>query len=114
MLWKRLFVGFLLAVNLVFAWRLFLGDHGLSAYWDLKKRHQRMERELAAAEHKNLEISLEIRELKSDRSHLEDVIRKRMNYLKENEVLYVFPERPLDQQTPAQLSGAGPHDGNED
>ena len=112
MLWKRLFVGFLLAVNLVFAWRLFLGEHGISAYLDLKERHRQMELDLEAAEHKSLEFSQEIRRLKSDRSHLEDVIRKRMNYLKENELLYVFSERSPG-QPPAQLSGAGSH-GDED
>ena len=104
-------MGFFLIVNLVFAWRLFIGGDGISAYLELKRRHQGIERELAAVEEKSLEFSREIRRLKSDRSYVEDVVRKRMNYLKDKELLYVFSGGGLT-QSPSK-SGAGFH-GHED
>lgn len=41
---------------------------------------------------KNIQLSREIKLLESDDKYIEQMIRKRLNFIKENEVWYIFPE----------------------
>jgi len=50
----------------------------------------KLQNQLQEVDARSLDLSREIRRLKSDRNYQEMVIRERMNYVKENEVLYIF------------------------
>lgn len=94
MLWKKILLIFLLALNLLLAYHLFSGEQGVFAYFELKRRTEALTVDLAAAERKSQALSSEIRHLKGDRTQVADMVRTRMNYLKDGEVLYIFPDQP--------------------
>lgn len=92
MLGRKLLIGLLVFFNLFLFFRLIWSGQGIFAYFDLKGRHELLREQLKATDRKSLELSREIRRLKNNRSYQEKVIRDRMNFIKENEILYVFPE----------------------
>ncbi len=87
---RRILLGFLIFVNIVLLFRLVWTEHGLFAYMNMRKRSVKLQNQLQEVDVKSLELSKEIRRLKGDRSYQETVIRERMNYVKDSEVLYIF------------------------
>jgi len=87
---RRILLGFLIFVNIVLLFRLVWTEHGLFAYMNMRKRSVKLQNQLQEVDVKSLELSKEIRRLKNDRSYQETVIRERMNYVKDSEVLYIF------------------------
>ncbi len=90
---RRILLGLLIAVNVVLLFRLIWSDHGVIAFMNMRSRSMKLENQLRDVDAKSLELSNEIRRLKTDRAYQEMVIRDRMNYVKENEVLYIFSGR---------------------
>jgi cell division protein FtsB len=106
MILKRIVLAALILLNLFLAYRLFLGDNGIQAYLELKDKNAEMLDAQSRVEGKSETLSQEIRMLKTDEKHLADTIRRRMNYVKDKEVLYLDAERtPQDQSRKA--AGAG-------
>ncbi|WP_319779671.1 septum formation initiator family protein [Maridesulfovibrio sp.] len=92
MLRRRVLLGVLVVINLVLLIRLGLSEQGFFGYLDLDEKVKKLEMKIDAADNRTLELSREIRRLKTDRAYQEKIIRSRMNYVKENEVLYIFPD----------------------
>lgn len=92
MRWRQVLLGVLFLVNVFFVYRLLWSDQGLFAYLEMKKRHDQLEEKLQEADEKSLKLSQEIRWLKSDKAYQEKVIRWQMNFLRRNEILYLFRE----------------------
>ncbi|WP_319759617.1 septum formation initiator family protein [Maridesulfovibrio sp.] len=92
MLRRRALLGLLVVINLVLLIRLGLSEQGFLGYLELDDKVQELEHKIEAADNRTLELSREIRRLKSDRAYQEKIIRSRMNYVKGNEVLYIFPD----------------------
>lgn len=90
---RRILLGTLVAVNLVLLFRLIWTDHGVIAYMGMRNRSAVLQDQLREVDARSLELSNEIRRLKMDRPYQEMVIRDRMNYVKANEVLYIFSDR---------------------
>lgn len=90
---RRILLGVLILVNVVLLFRLVWSEHGIIAYMNMRGRSAKLEGQLRDLDATSLELSKEIRRLKSDRSYQEMVIRERMNYVKENEYLYIFSDR---------------------
>lgn len=105
MLWKYVFLGLALTLNTVLFGTLVWGDHGLVAYRALKAEHQSLQKDIAAADAVNLSLSREIRLLQSDDKYIEKMIRKRLNFVRDNEVVYLFPDAQEAR------SGAVPNEG---
>ncbi|GAB7080711.1 FtsB family cell division protein [Megalodesulfovibrio paquesii] len=89
--WNRLLGVALVAVNLVLGYSLFAGEHGLFSYLELRGRQAELAQRKAAIDEKSLALSNEIRLLKEDRVYIEKIIRQQLNYIRPNEVLYLFP-----------------------
>lgn len=87
---KRILLAVLVMVNLVLLFRLIWSEHGVFAYMNMRERGEKLEAQLQDIDAKSLELSKEIRRLKGDRAYQAMVIRDRMNYVKGNEVLYIF------------------------
>jgi len=108
---KRIFLIFLVLLNLFLMFRLVMSDQGVFGYLELRKDSARMQQELDQTKVQAEDLSHEIRLLKSNRDYLMDIIRKRMNYLGHDEIVYVFSgpsEDVADQHT-----GAAPHAGQD-
>ena len=102
-MWRHLLFGFSLVINLVLVYRLIWSDQGFVAYKSLKEQHLGLESRIKELDEKNRIVSREIRLLQSDEKYQEKVIRKRLNFVKDNEILYIFPGAHDTAKT-----GAGP------
>jgi len=92
MVGKRVLLGLLILVNLFLLCRLIWSGQGVFAYLDLKERHNVLRQQLEDMDAKSLDLSKEILRLKSDKAYQEKIIRDRMNFVKQDEILYLFPE----------------------
>ncbi len=92
MLWRRALILMLVGLNLFLLYGFFLGNDGLFAYLELKEQYTALTAVLDKTHGKCIDLSQEIRWLKSDREFIEKMTRNKMNYLKHNEILYIFPQ----------------------
>ncbi len=89
--WNRILACALVTVNLVLCYSLFFSEHGLLMYMDTRERQDELQQRLTALDETSLSLSNEIRLLKEDRVYIEKTIREKLNYIRPNEVLYIFP-----------------------
>jgi len=89
---RILLVGFLLLINLFLMFRLIWSDQGVFAYMELKSRYETLQSKIDSVDVESLDLSQEIRRLKADKSYQEKIVRERMNFVKKDEVLYIFPD----------------------
>lgn len=82
----------LLFINLFLLFRLIWSDQGVFAYLELKNRYDVLMQKIEDVDNKSLDLSQEIRKLKSDKGYQEKVVRERMNFVKKDELLYIFPD----------------------
>lgn len=85
-------LGIAVILNLVLLFNLIWGRSGAIAYNELKSRCADFETRIMAVNNANLELSNEIRLLQSDEKYLEKTIRNRLNFVRSNEILYIFPD----------------------
>ncbi len=92
MAFNRVLLGLVVVLNLFLLGRLLFSDQGLFAYFDLKSRYIELEERIDRLDKRNLELSREIRLLQSDKAYLEKMVRQQMHFVREDEILYMFPE----------------------
>ncbi len=86
--------------------KLVWSDDGIIAYQEMKQKYVILEKRVKELDNKNLILSQEIRLLQSDDKYIETMIRKRLNFVRENEILYVFPDSEATDSEAVKL-GAG-------
>lgn len=91
MSWQRFFVGLSVTINVILFYSLIWGNQGLNAYRSLKEHHTMLEARLQELDERTIALSREIRLLQVDEKYQEKIIRKRFNFVKDNEILYIFP-----------------------
>lgn len=104
MSWQKVFVGFSLAINVILVYSLIWGGQGLNAYRNLKGQYQALEDRIKDLDARNITLSREIRLLQADAQYQEKVIRNRFNFVKDDEILYIFPESRDTAKTGAGLN----------
>ena len=92
-LWKLTILAIALLVNVSLGVRLFWGPQSLANYQYLKQEQARLQKEIDIQDIANAALSREIRLLQADQRYTEKMIRQRLNYVKENETLYLFDDR---------------------
>lgn len=102
---RRFVLALAILLNCVFVYNLVWGKSGAIAYKDLKSRCNALEERILEIEKENLALSREIRLLQSDEKYIEKTIRNRLNFVRQNEILYIFPE-----EEPSEATGALPHE----
>mgnify|MGYP003602047225 FL=1 len=90
MFWRSFILVILGLVNVVLFSRMVWGPTGLLEYRELKKQYSDLEKQIADLDAENMTLSREIRLLQSDNQYVEKVIRQRLHYVRDNEVLYLF------------------------
>jgi len=88
---RRLVLAVSLLLNMVLVYNLIWGERGIIAYKELRLRCDALEERIRQAGESNLELSKEIRLLQSDEKYIEKTIRNRLNFVRNNEILYIFP-----------------------
>ena len=88
--WKLSLLVLAVLLNIALASRIIWGSHSLYTWRVLKEKQSELSEELAALDEKRAALSREIRLLKTDPAYVEKVIRQRLNYVRKNEILYLF------------------------
>ena len=105
MLWRRILLAVSIGLNAILLYSLIWGDKGAFAYKQLKEQCASLQVKIREYDAMNLALSKEIRLLQSDEKYQEKMIRNRLNFVRDNEILYLFPE-----ESTADSSGAQPHE----
>lgn len=106
MFWRTFIVLALGVANVVLFYRMVWSSNGLLAFKDLKEQYTALETRATELDRANLQLSKEIRLLQSDNTYVEKMIRQRLHYVRDNEVLYLFTDSPS-----LSRSGASAHEG---
>jgi cell division protein FtsB len=88
---RRLVLAVSLLLSMILVYNLIWGERGIIAYKELRLRCDSLEERIRQAGESNLELSKEIRLLQSDEKYIEKTIRNRLNFVRNNEILYIFP-----------------------
>ncbi len=100
--WRVALLVALGGLNVVLFMRMVWGPAGLLEYRQLKMEHAGLEQKVAKLDQVNLHLSREIRMLQSDRKYTEKMIRQRLRYVRDGEIIYLFSDSS---------TGAAAHDG---
>lgn len=88
---RRVVFAISVLLNLVLVYNLIWGNSGAIAYEELRTRCEDLEERIQRIADSNLALSKEIRLLQSDEKYIEKMIRNRLNFVRNNEILYIFP-----------------------
>jgi len=91
MFMRRLLLTMILSCNVILLYNLVWSDKGIFAYLDLKNHQKQLKSRLDNLGGRSLDLSQEIRWLKSDKAFTEKMTRAHGNYLRDNEIIYLFP-----------------------
>ncbi len=89
---KALVLAVAILVNLVLAARLAWGPQSVLAYRELKNQHTELLEKLSYLNTSNATLSAQIRLLQEDDNYVEKVIRQQLNFVRDNEILYLFDD----------------------
>jgi cell division protein FtsB len=67
------------------------GERGLLRIYHLSQEKKQIEQKVAALQAENDQLKREIEALKSDRRYLESIARKDFGLVRQNEIIYQFP-----------------------
>ena len=90
MLWRKLTLALSIGLNLIFLYSLIWGNQGIADYRRLKNECRLLQEQIDALDKANVALEKEIALLETDRKYQEKIIRTRLNFVKPNEILYVF------------------------
>ena len=93
---KMLFLVLLVLLNAALFSRLMWGSGSIHSWYALKEKQNEVSQELTALNEQRAALSREIRLLKTDPDYVEKVIRQRLNYVRKNEILYLFDKARQD------------------
>ena len=80
------------------------GPSGIIEYRNLKSEYNTLKEKIESLDAENMALSKEIRLLQSDSKYVEKIVREKLRYLRDNEIVYLFPSPPETQ------NGATPND----
>lgn len=92
-IWKSAILVLAVLMNITLAFRLLWGDQSVAAWQELKRHQADLGEQMETLDQRRAELSREIRLLQTDGAYVERVIRQRLNYVRGNEILYIFDER---------------------
>lgn len=85
--------------------KMMWGQGGIIEYRELKREYSRIQTRIAELDAENMALSREIRLLQTDNKYTEKMVRQKLRYLRDNEIVYLFPD------TTGAQSGAISNDG---
>ncbi len=88
--WRTCILVFLGIINVVLFYRMIWGGSGILSFNELRQNYAQLQQQSADLDVQHLQLSREIRLLKSDDAYVEKMIRQRLHYVRDNEVLYLF------------------------
>ena len=110
LLWKTLPLALVICINAALVGRIVWGEQSLYSWRVLKSKEAELAQELSALDSQRSSLSREIRLLKTDPAYVEKVIRQRLNYVRKNEILYLFDKKRNDDSKWTGKGVAGTHE----
>ncbi len=107
MFFRQILLCISLVLNVLLLYKLVWSEDGIIAYQGLKEQYTSLHQKITELDQKNLALSKEIRLLQSDDKYIDAMIRKRLNFVKDNEILYIFSDKEAADKD-ATKPGAGP------
>ncbi|MBQ7618316.1 MAG: septum formation initiator family protein [Desulfovibrio sp.] len=77
-------------INVTLFFLMVWGQNGLMTLRELKSQRHSLEEQLGELENRGMQLSQEIRLLKTDKDYQERMIRQRLRYIRDNEIVYIF------------------------
>lgn len=71
--------------------KMIWGPGGLLEYRQLTQRYADLKEQIVRLDDANMALSRDIRLLQSDSQFVEKMIRQKLRYLRDNELVYIFP-----------------------
>lgn len=96
LLWRKILLAMAVALNAVLLYSLLWGDMGIRSYREQKNLHKKLEARIESLDKANAALKEEIDLLRNDEKYQEKLIRNRLNFVKRNEILYIFPQVESD------------------
>lgn len=90
MFWKVTIIVVLGILNIVLFSKMIWGPTGIMEYRALKQQHGNLKTEIARLDAENMILSRDIRLMQSDPLYVEKMVRQRLHYLRDNEIVYLF------------------------
>ena len=90
--YRKVLLASVLFLNAVLLYSLIWGTMGVGAYRDQKRLHTKLNKTVTSLDAANTELPGEIDLLRNDVDYQEKLIRNRLNYVKRNEILYIYPQ----------------------
>lgn len=87
---KRIFLFILCIINIFLVFKIFDDESGLPVYKDLKLKIESVQEKINDVEHRNRQISSEIRILKKNDRYVERLIKRELFYVADNELMYIM------------------------
>lgn len=110
LLWKALPLTLVLCINAALVGRIIWGEQSLYSWRMLKGKESELAQELSQLDAQRASLSREIRLLKSDPAYVEKMIRQRLNYVRKNEILYLFDKSQKDDSVWTEKEAARKHE----
>lgn len=67
------------------------GPGGMVEYRELKQQYAALKEKISDLDSQNLALSRDIRLLQTDSQYVEKMVRQKLRYLRDNEIVYLFP-----------------------
>lgn len=104
MLWRVIILVAAGLLDVALFGKMIWGPGGVVEYGELKRQYSDLRQHIAKLDDQNLALSRDIRLLQSDNQYMEKMVRQKLRYLRDNEVVYLFPVQAESQ------NGALSHD----
>lgn len=91
MAWRVLLILALGVCDLALFGKMLWGQGGVMEYRDLKGQYASLKEKISDLDRQNMALSREIRLLQSDNQYVEKMVRQKLRYLRDNEIVYLFP-----------------------
>lgn len=91
MLWRVLLLVVVGLFDLALFGKMVWGPGGIGEYRDLRNQYSSLQARISDLDAQNMALSRDIRLLQSDDKYVEKMVRQKLRYLRDNEIVYLFP-----------------------
>lgn len=105
-MWRKVLLSISLGLNIILFYALIWSEHGVLAFREMKTQFNSIILRMEDLGQKNILMEKEIILLKNDQKYLEKRIRNRLNFVRNNEILYIFPSGKDSESAGAQENEA--------
>lgn len=93
MAWRVMLISILGICDAALFAKMVWGPGGIVEYRQLKGQYVSLKERISHLDAENMALSREIRLLQTDNQYVEKMVRQKLRYLRDNEIVYLFPAK---------------------